>query len=121
MRPSDLGWELAAVKRKSACHVSQREAAETPRTRASKVVIVGAGFGGIAAARGLAGTPVQVTLLDRQNHHLVQPLLYQVATAAVSPADVAVPIRLLFRGDDNVSVVMEEVTGVDTTGLALLE
>ncbi len=115
-----MGWELAAVKRKSACHVSQREAAETPRTRASKVVIVGAGFGGIAAARGLAGTPVQVTLLDRQNHHLFQPLLYQVATAAVSPADVAVPIRVLFRGDDNVSVVMDDVTGVDTTGRAVL-
>ena len=61
-----------------------------------KVVIVGAGFGGLAAAKRLAGKPVDVTLVDRRNHHLFQPLLYQVATAALSPADIAAPIRSIF-------------------------
>ena len=58
-----------------------------------RVVIVGAGFGGLWAAKALANAPVEVTIIDRENHHLVQPLLYQVATAALSPADVAAPIR----------------------------
>ncbi len=90
------------------------------RTQLPKVVIVGAGFGGLAAARGLKDSPVQVTLIDEQNHHLFQPLLYQVATAAVSPADVAVPIRLLFRGSGNVAVVMDGITGLDTAARAVL-
>ncbi len=78
-----------------------------------RVVIVGAGFGGLSAARGLRNAEVSITIIDRQNHHLFQPLLYQVATAAVSPADVAVPIRSLFRGDGNVAVLMDEVIDVD--------
>lgn len=78
-----------------------------------KVVIVGAGFGGLAAAKRLAGRAVNVTLVDRRNHHLFQPLLYQVATAALSPADIAAPIRSIFAGARNVRVLLDEVTGVD--------
>jgi NADH dehydrogenase len=78
------------------------------------VVIIGAGFGGIEAARALRRAPVNVTLIDRQNHHCFQPLLYQVATAALSPADIAWPIRNILRGQDNVTVLMAEVVGVNT-------
>ncbi|HEX4553800.1 MAG TPA: NAD(P)/FAD-dependent oxidoreductase [Xanthobacteraceae bacterium] len=79
-----------------------------------KVVIVGAGFGGIEAARALAKSPVAVTIVDKQNHHCFQPLLYQVATAALSPADVAWPIRHIFRRQANATVLMAGVLGVDT-------
>jgi len=78
------------------------------------VVIVGAGFGGIAAAQGLRHTPCRVTLIDRRNYHLFQPLLYQVATASLSPADIAVPIRSIFRRQPNVRVIMGRVEEVDT-------
>jgi NADH dehydrogenase len=79
-----------------------------------KVVIVGAGFGGLEAARALRRADVDVTVLDRQNHHCFQPLLYQVATAALSPADVAWPIRHILRKQDNATVLMADVRGVDT-------
>jgi NADH dehydrogenase len=79
-----------------------------------QVVIVGAGFGGIEATKALARAPVDVTLIDRTNHHCFQPLLYQVATAALSPAEVAWPIRHILRGQKNVTVLMAEVAGVDT-------
>ena len=78
-----------------------------------RVVIVGAGFGGINAARTLAKAPVQVTLIDRKNHHTFQPLLYQVATAGLSPGEIAAPIRSIFRPYKNVEVLMAEVTGFD--------
>jgi NADH dehydrogenase len=78
-----------------------------------RVVILGAGFGGLEAARALARAPVEITLIDRQNHHLFQPLLYQVATAALSPGDIAWPVRTVFRPQRNVAVVMAEATGVD--------
>ena len=77
-----------------------------------KVVIVGAGFGGLAAAQRLTGKPVEVTLVDRRNHHLFQPLLYQVATAALSPADIAAPIRSIFANAHNIRVLLDEVTGI---------
>jgi NADH:quinone reductase (non-electrogenic) len=77
------------------------------------VVIVGAGFAGMEAAKALAGARSQVTLIDRHNHHCFQPLLYQVATAALSPADVAWPIRHILRRQENATVLMAEVTGVD--------
>jgi NADH dehydrogenase len=80
-----------------------------------RVVIVGAGFGGLAAAKQLAGKPVDVTVVDRRNHHLFQPLLYQVATAALSPADIAAPIRSILSHARNVNVVLDEVTGIDTS------
>jgi NADH:ubiquinone reductase (H+-translocating) len=80
-----------------------------------KVVIVGAGFGGIEAAKSLRRAPVEVTVIDRQNHHCFQPLLYQVATAALSPADVAWPIRHILRKQKNATVLMAEVRAVDTS------
>jgi len=78
-----------------------------------RVVIVGAGFGGLAAAKRLAGRDVDVTVVDRRNHHVFQPLLYQVATAALSPADIAGPIRAIFSRADNVRVILDEATSVD--------
>lgn len=81
-----------------------------------RVVIIGAGFGGLAAAKALANQPVQVTVLDRENHHLFQPLLYQVATAGLSPANIAQPVRSILRNKKNIEVLMAEVTGVDVGG-----
>jgi len=81
-----------------------------------RVVIVGAGFGGLATATKLGGSDVDVVLIDRSNHHLFQPLLYQVATAALSPADIAEPIRKIVRRFKNITVLMDEVTGANTTG-----
>jgi NADH dehydrogenase len=78
-----------------------------------RVVIVGAGFAGLQAARALGNVPVQVTVIDRNNHHLFQPLLYQVATAGISPADICAPIRHVLRTQHNTEVLMGEVTGVD--------
>jgi NADPH-dependent 2,4-dienoyl-CoA reductase/sulfur reductase-like enzyme len=79
------------------------------------VVILGGGFGGIAAATALRPASCRVTLIDRRNYFLFQPLLYQVATAGLSPADIAGPIRALFRDQPNVRVLLGEVTGIDTT------
>src|ERR1700687_1897032 len=81
---------------------------ETPR-----VVIIGAGFGGLEAARLLAKLPVQITLVDRKNHHTFQPLLYQVATAGISPAEIAAPVRWILRGRKNVEVLLGEVIDFD--------
>ncbi len=78
-----------------------------------QIVIVGAGFGGIAAARALRKASCGVTLVDQHNYHLFQPLLYQVATAGLSPADIATPIREMFRDQPNVRVLLGEVTGID--------
>jgi NADH:ubiquinone reductase (H+-translocating) len=78
-----------------------------------RVVILGAGFGGLEAAKTLARAPVDVTIIDRQNYHCFQPLLYQVATAALSPAEVAWPIRHILRRQQNATVYMAEVTGID--------
>ena len=78
-----------------------------------RVVIVGGGFAGIRAARKLANAPVEVTLIDRRNFHLFQPLSYQVATGALAPSDVAYPLRALFKFDGNVRVLMAEVSGFD--------
>ncbi|MGL6043635.1 MAG: NAD(P)/FAD-dependent oxidoreductase [Sandaracinobacteroides sp.] len=78
------------------------------------VVIVGAGFGGLAAARGLRKADVDITLIDKRNHHLFQPLLYQVATAGLSPAEIAAPIRTIVKDNKNTRVVLDRVYGVDT-------
>ncbi|MGE5146856.1 MAG: FAD-dependent oxidoreductase, partial [Candidatus Eiseniibacteriota bacterium] len=85
-----------------------------------RVVIVGAGFGGLAAAKALAKTPARVTVIDRRNYHLFQPLLYQVATAGLSPADIATPIREILREQVNTRVLLGRVTGVDTANRAVL-
>src|SRR5688572_15760469 len=77
------------------------------------VVVVGAGFAGLRAARVLRRSRVRIVVVDRKNHHLFQPLLYQVATAALSPADIAVPIRKVLRDQENAHVLLAEVTSVD--------
>src|SRR6478609_4350323 len=79
-----------------------------------RVVIVGGGFGGLSAAKALAKQPFDVTLIDKNNHHLFQPLLYQVATAGLSPADISAPIRSILKSQQNTTVLLAEVTGVDT-------
>jgi NADH:ubiquinone reductase (H+-translocating) len=84
------------------------------------VVIVGGGFGGLAVARALRKAPVRITLIDRSNHHLFQPLLYQVATATLAPGDIAAPIRHLLRKQRNVTVAMAEVTGVEVANRRVL-
>jgi NADH:ubiquinone reductase (H+-translocating) len=78
-----------------------------------KVVVIGGGFGGLLAAKHLARAPVRLTLVDRRNFHLFQPLTYQVATGALSPAEVCYPLRTIFKGRPNVRVLMGEVTGID--------
>ena len=77
------------------------------------VVIVGGGFGGLEAAKALKNAPVRITIIDRNNHHVFQPLLYQVATAGLSSTDITAPIRSIFRKQRNTNVVMGEVVGVD--------
>jgi len=84
-------------------------------TSRAKVVIVGGGFAGIAAAKALAAAPVELTVIDRRNHHVFQPLLYQVATASLSPADISSPIRAILRGQENCQVVLAEVIGVEVS------
>src|SRR5213592_2271048 len=78
-----------------------------------RVVIVGAGFGGLNAAQQLAPAPVRLTVIDRKNHHTFQPLLYQVATAGLSPGEIASPIRSILGRHENVEVLMDEVVGFD--------
>src|SRR2546423_2705378 len=78
-----------------------------------RVAIVGAGFGGLNAAKALANAPVKITIIDRKNFHTFQPLLYQVATAGLSPGEIAAPIRSILRSHRNVEVLMAEVTGFD--------
>src|SRR4051795_12669921 len=79
------------------------------------IVIVGAGFAGLACAKALGNAPARVTVIDRANYHLFVPLLYQVATAALSPADIARPIRRILGRYRNIDVVLGEVTGIDAT------
>ena len=86
---------------------------KTAHPAAHRVVVVGAGFGGLSAAQALAGASVSMTVIDRKNHHTFQPLLYQVATAGLSPGEIAAPIRSILRHHKNVEVLMAEVTGFD--------
>src|SRR5499427_1156142 len=88
-------------------------AVETPRPARKRVVIIGGGFAGIAAAHALRHADAEVVLIDRRNHHIFQPLLYQVATAILSPAEIAAPIRQLEAKQRNVSILLAEVTAVD--------
>src|SRR3954464_11470275 len=79
----------------------------------TRVVIIGGGFGGLNAAQALANVPVDVTLIDKRNFHLFQPLLYQVATGGLSPGDIAFPLRSILQKRKNVTVFLGEVTGID--------
>jgi NADH:ubiquinone reductase (H+-translocating) len=99
-QPNDIAWSF-------------RKLVVTPIAR-PHVVIIGAGFGGLATAHGLRKAQVDVTLIDKRNHHLFQPLLYQVATAGLSPADIAAPIRGIVKNNANTRVLLDRVYGVDT-------
>src|SRR5437773_6280470 len=79
-----------------------------------RVIIIGGGFGGLDAARALKHAPVRVTVVDRHNYHLFQPLLYQVATASLSPADIASPIRWILRRQSNVQVLLADARAIET-------
>src|SRR5258705_246245 len=83
--------------------------------RTPRIVIVGGGFGGLAAAKVLRNTSAQIILIDRANHHVFQPLLYQVATAVLTPSQIGSPIRGIVGGQRNTMVIQGTVTGVDTT------
>ena len=100
-------------------NVTSRSSPPGARSR-PKVLIVGGGFAGLAAAKALAKAPVAVTILDRRNHHVFQPLLYQVATASLSPADISAPIRSVVRGQANCQVVLAAVTSVDVVNRRLV-
>ncbi|MFL5401451.1 MAG: NAD(P)/FAD-dependent oxidoreductase [Gemmatimonadales bacterium] len=89
---------------------------ERAGTKTPEVVILGGGFGGLYAALGLKRAPVRVTLVDRRNHHLFQPMLYQVATAALNPSDIAAPIRSVLRKQRNTEVLLAEVASIDPSG-----
>src|SRR5260370_40403215 len=86
----------------------------TASAKPHRVVIVGAGFGGLEATFGLTGAPVAITLVDQRNHHLFQPLLYQVATAALATSAIAWPIRFLMRKREEVTTLLGTVSGIDT-------
>ena len=107
MAPLDDGRTTAPTQTPTQTR-TRPDAAARPR-----VVIVGAGFAGLTAAQALAGAPVEVVVIDRRNYHLFQPLLYQVATAGLSPADIASPIRGILAGQRNARVLLGKVTGVD--------
>src|ERR1700674_3823065 len=85
-----------------------------------RVVIIGGGFGGLHSAHALDGAAVRVTIVGRHNYHLFQPLLYQVATASLSPGDIASPIRWVLRKQRNVEVLLTEVRGIDVAGKRVL-
>src|SRR6267378_943741 len=91
-----------------------------PNTLSPRVVIVGAGFGGLWAAKTLANASAEIIVIDRENYHLFQPLLYQVATAGLSPADVAAPIRGIVGRYRNITVMLGEVIGIDGAARAVL-
>ena len=97
----------------STAHAGQAAQAEHVGQGRPRVVVLGGGFGGIHAAKGLAHLPVDVTIVDRRNYHLFQPLLYQVALAVLSPADIAQPIRSIVRKHKNIEVLMDEAVGFD--------
>ena len=90
-----------------------------PDSGVHRVVVVGGGFGGLQAVQKLRRAPVEVTLIDRRNFHLFQPLTYQVATGALSPGEIAYPLRAIFTRNKNVRVLLAEVSGFDLAGRRL--
>ncbi|GAC1606641.1 MAG: hypothetical protein NVS3B2_14440 [Ramlibacter sp.] len=109
-------WSLDAL----AMAGLRRMMAPVPREGLKHVVVVGAGFGGLATVRGLRHAACNITVIDRRNHQVFQPLLYQVATASLSPSDIATPVRAMLREQTNVRVMLGEVTGVDPAGKSVL-
>ncbi len=112
LEPSAIALNLIEVDPATATRDSSTHG-EVNTPRLPRVVIVGAGFGGLNAAQALAKAPVQITVIDRQNFHTFQPLLYQVATAGLSPGEIAAPIRSILRSHKNIEVLMAEVTAFD--------
>src|SRR5262249_51397523 len=114
------GWCRQRISPTSSRATCVKAGSSMPPTTEPHVVIVGGGFGGLHAARMLTGQPVRVTLLDRRNHHLFQPLLYQVATAALNASDIAAPLRSVLRRARNVTVLLAEVERVDLAARRLV-
>src|SRR5262249_11065978 len=112
------GYSMSALSEKT--HpIEEATVADASRAARKRVVIIGAGFAGLAAAHALRHADVEVLLIDRRNHHIFQPLLYQVATAVLSPAEIAAPVRQLEAKQRNATVLMAEVTGVDVSSRTL--
>src|ERR1700682_4046959 len=102
-----------ALRRDSACAGESPPTTGASGTGRKQIVIVGGGFAGIAAARALKHSDADVILIDRRNHHIFQPLLYQVATAVLAPSDIAAPIRQLEEEQKNVTVLLAEIKGIN--------
>src|SRR6202049_4060808 len=113
LEPSVIALNLIEVDPATATRDGRTRNRNANNPALTRVVIVGAGFGGLNAAQSLANAPVQITVIDRQNFHTFQPLLYQVATAGLSPGEIAAPIRSILRAHKNIEVLMAEVTGFD--------
>src|SRR5689334_2529610 len=107
------GHRSTAQKKDLMPHAVQVPVELSPRSQRPRVVIIGAGFAGLNAAKALAPHDVEVFIVDRKNHHTFQPLLYQVAMAVLSPAEIATPIRSIFRGRQNVKVFLGTASGFD--------
>jgi NADH:ubiquinone reductase (H+-translocating) len=114
-----FAWAAPSSAHPFAAHALQKDRV-MPAQSPPHVFIVGGGFAGLAAARALAAAPVAITLVDRRNHHVFQPLLYQVATASLAPSDISATIRTVLRRQDNCEVVLAEVTGIDVEGRRVL-
>ena len=112
--PRAVAGEALNLSAPMTTRTAERQSMHTAAPAEPRVVIVGAGFGGLSAAKALSKADVEVTVVDRSNHHLFQPLLYQVATAGLAPNQIASPIRTVLRGQRNTRVVLGEVSGVDT-------
>jgi NADH dehydrogenase FAD-containing subunit len=112
MKPMHAGHFTIAGGERNEGHMIDQTPASQPNGK-PRIVIIGAGFGGLAVVRGLGSIDAEITLIDRQNHHLFQPLLYQVATAALSPADIAAPIRTIVRDSKQMHVLLDEVNDID--------
>ena len=114
MRASAEGYPIRTGATTTRADSRSERSEDARRERRPRVVIVGGGFGGLYAARGLARASVDITIVDKNNYHLFRPMLYQVATGLLSSDEIAAPIRSILRKQDNVTVLMEEVVGVDT-------